>query len=76
MRIHEQILREIGTASEEALGAGDDARGFSLHLAAHAVMEETLTGHCTKTLNMSAPCPYCGKLPPGMAFPSAPELAS
>jgi hypothetical protein len=77
MTLFEQVIREAGTAAEEALGDARDAEGtYAIHLAAHEILEEKLTGRCTKTLNVSAPCPYCGKLPPGMAFPKTPGLAS
>ena len=76
MTLFDAVIREAGTAAEKGLGAGNDERGFSLHLAGHAVMEEVLTGRCTKALDVMAPCPYCGKLPPGMVFPRTSELAS
>jgi hypothetical protein len=77
MTLFEQVIREAGTAAEEVMGDARDAEGtYAIHLAAHAVIEETLTGHRTKTLNVMAPCPYCGKLPPGMAFPKTAGLSS
>jgi len=70
VRRSDEFIRLAGTAAEAVCPAGyDERRQFSWHLAAHAVAEEQVTGTCTKTLNMEAPCPYCGKLPPGAVVP-------
>ena len=70
------IIRDAGRAFDESELGGVGPEGFAGHLAAHSVLEEHLTGHCTKTLNMEAPCPYCGKLPPGMKVPHAAAVLS
>jgi len=63
--VNEQVIRAIGDVAEDMLGTGDPARDYAVHLAAHAVAEYTLTGTVGRTLNMNAPCPWCGALPPG-----------
>lgn len=44
--------------------AGSLERTFAAHLAAHAVVENALRGRISHTIDLHAPCPYCGKLPP------------
>ena len=69
------IIRIVGYEAEKGYeGERGTEEEFAFHLAAHSVIEEKLTGNCTKTLNTMAPCPYCGKLPPGMVLPHSDEV--
>jgi len=57
------VIREVGDAEDRRAAQAGQPFNFARHLAAHSVVEESIRGICTKTLDMNAPCPYCGKRP-------------
>jgi hypothetical protein len=43
---------------------GPGQYGWAEHQATHALLETLLRGKPSRGLDLDAPCPYCGKLPP------------
>jgi len=58
------LIGAIGRKAAEKLQTGDPEMDYARHLAAHAILEEQLTGSVSHHLSVDEPCPYCGQPSP------------